>query len=80
MPTVLMMASRTLSTPVFEAASISSTSMERPSATSRQEWHASASVVRQGVVVGLSDLWQLTALASRRAVVVFPTPRAPEKR
>ena len=64
----------------FEAASISSTLMERPSATSRQDGQASASVVRQGVGVGRSDLWQLTALASSRAVVVFPTPRAPEKR
>ena len=75
-----MMVSRTLSTPVFEAASISCTSMERPSAISRHEGQASSSVERQGVGVGRSDLWQLTAFASRRAVVVLPTPRAPEKR
>jgi hypothetical protein len=80
MPMLLMMTSRVFSTCVFDAASISSTSIERPSAISRQEGQASSSVARQGVGVGRSALWQLTAFASSRAVVVLPTPRAPEKR
>ena len=36
--------------------------------------------VPQGVGVGRSELLQLIAAARRRAVVVFPTPRGPEKR
>src|SRR5438309_9288242 len=69
MPMFVIMTSRTLSMPVFEAASISSTSIERPSAISRQEAQAVSSVVAQGVAVGLSTLWQLSALATSRAVV-----------
>ena len=60
-----MIASRTLSTPVFEAASISSTSIERPSAISRQEGQASASVVRQGVGVGFVGLVTVDGLGKQ---------------
>ena len=67
-----MITSRTLSMPVCVAASISSTSMSRPCAIS---WHASQ--VPQGSAVGPSS--QLSARASRRAVVVLPTPRGPAK-
>ncbi len=73
-----------LSTPVFEAPSISWTSRLRPSAISRQESQAlarSSSVrVEQGLAVGPGAFAQLSALARIRAVVVFPTPRAPERR
>ena len=73
-----------LSTPVFEAPSISWTSRLWPSAISRQESQAfarSSSVrVEQGLAVGPSAFEQLRALARMRAVVVLPTPRAPERR
>jgi hypothetical protein len=65
--------SRTLSTPLLEAASISMTSTERPSVISTQ-----ATQVPHGFAVG--PFSQLTALATRRAAVVLPTPRGPVKR
>ncbi len=65
--------SRTLSTPLFEAASISTTSTARPSAISTH-----ATQAPHGVAVGPCS--QLSAFATRRAVVVFPTPRGPVKR
>ena len=58
--------------PRLEAASISSTSSELPAAISRQE-----SQLLSGSAVG--PFAQLSALARMRAVVVFPTPRTPEK-
>ena len=55
-----------------------------PSAISRQLSHAaerSCSVrVEHGCAVGPSVFAQLSALARMRAVVVLPTPRAPESR
>src|SRR4051812_10093454 len=54
--TLPIMASRTLSTPVFDAASISMTSIERPSAISLHEGQADGSVNAQGVGVGFGDL------------------------
>ncbi len=63
--------SRTLSTPVWVAASISSTSMSRPSAISM---HASQTPHGSGV----GPLAQLSARARMRAVVVLPQPRGPE--
>jgi len=68
------------STLVCDAASNSRTSIERLSAISMHETHASASEVSQGTGLGWSDFRQLRALASKRAVVVLPTPRAPLKR
>ena len=76
---VSMIESLTFPTPVFEAASISWTSIERLSEISRHEAQAVGSSVRQGVAVGVLDLWQFKALAKSLAVVVLPTPRAPEK-
>src|SRR5207247_102972 len=76
-PIVSIIESRTLPTPVCEAASISCTSMDRLSEISLHEGQAVGSSVRQGVGVGTGDLWQFKALASKRAVVVFPTTRAP---
>ena len=67
-----MMMSRTLSTCVWVAASISSTSMSRPSAISMH-----ASQTPHESVVG--PLTQLSARARIRAVVVLPTPRGPAK-
>ena len=64
--------SRIESIPRFDAASISITSSDPPAVISR---HASHSL--QGVAAG--PLTQLSAFAKMRAVVVFPTPRAPEK-
>src|SRR2546430_8072311 len=49
------------------------TSTEMPWAISKQLGH-----FPQGVLVGPRS--QLSALASRRATVVLPTPRVPEKR
>src|SRR6266511_1910979 len=65
--------SRTLSTPLFDAASISITSTARPSAISTHGVQAP-----HGSAVG--PFSQLRAFATRRAVVVFPTPRGPVKR
>ena len=65
-----MITSRTLSTPVWVAASISRTSMSRPSAISTQASHWP-----QGSAVG--PLTQFSARARMRAVVVLPTPRGP---
>jgi hypothetical protein len=65
--------SRTFSTPLFEAPSISATSTEVPAAISVQ-----ARQVPQGVAVGPCS--QLSALASSRAAVVLPTPRGPQNR
>ena len=65
-----MITSRTLSTCVFVAASISSTSMSRPSAISTH-----ASQTPQGSAVG--PVTQFSARARMRAVVVLPTPRGP---
>ena len=67
-----MITSRTFSTWVWVAASISSTSMSRPSAISRQASHSP-----HGCAVGPST--QFSARARMRAVVVFPTPRGPAK-
>ena len=67
-----MMTSRTLSMPVWVAASISSTSMSRPSAISM---HASHSPHGSGV----GPFTQFSARARMRAVVVLPTPRGPAK-
>jgi len=67
--------SRASSTPLWEAASISTTSSDPlpPRASSRQE-----SQMPQGVSVGP---WaQLRQRAKMRADVVFPHPRGPEKR
>ena len=69
-----MMTSRMLSTPVCVAASISRTSMSRPSAISRQASHSP-----HGSGVGPSLRSQFSALARMRAVVVLPTPRGPAK-
>ena len=66
-----MMISRTSSTLVWVAASISSTSMSRPSVISVQ-----ASQTPHGSAVGPCS--QLSARARMRAVVVLPTPRGPE--
>ena len=65
-----MITSRTLSTPVCVAASISSTSMSRPSAISTQASHTP-----HGSAVG--PFTQFSARARMRAVVVLPTPRGP---
>ena len=67
-----MITSRTLSMPVWVAASISRTSMSRPAAISRQ-----ASQMPHGSAVGPCS--QFSARASMRAVVVLPTPRGPAK-
>src|SRR3989339_127580 len=72
MPRPAMMISRTLSTWVWVAASISMTSMSRPSAISTQASH-----VPHGSGVG--PFSQLSARARIRAVVVLPTPRGPAK-
>src|SRR4051794_28189964 len=69
------MMSRTLSTPVLDAASISMTSMSSPRAMPLHDSHLS-----HGWVVGLSDDSQLRHLARMRAVEVFPVPRVPQKR
>ena len=73
-----------LSTPVFDAPSISCTSRLLPSAISRQLSHAlarpSSVRVEQGLALGACVLEQLRALARMRAVVVLPTPRAPDSR
>ena len=67
-----MITSRMLSMPVCVAASISKTSMSRPSAISTQASHSP-----QGSGVG--PFTQFRHRARMRAVVVFPTPRAPAK-
>ena len=66
-----MMISRTLSTCVLVAASISITSMSRPCAISTQ-----ASQTPHGSAVG--PFSQFRQRARMRAVVVLPTPRGPE--
>jgi hypothetical protein len=58
---------------LLDAPSISATSTEVPAAISVQGWQTP-----QGVAVG--PWMQFSALASRRAAVVFPTPRGPQKR
>src|SRR5215813_6404118 len=65
--------SRMLSTPVFDAASISNTSMDLQAAISWQDGQ-----VLSGVIVG--PFSQLRPLARIRAMGVLPTPRGPEKR
>src|SRR4051812_19782381 len=70
-----MIVSRTLSTPVLLAASISITSMSSPRAI---DWHESH--FPHGVVTGLSDDWQFRHLARMRAVEVLPVPRVPQNR
>src|SRR4051795_9087242 len=69
------MMSRTLSTPVLLAASISITSISSPRAMPLHDSHSS-----HGCVVGLSDFSQLRHLARMRAVEVFPVPRVPQNR
>ena len=65
--------SRILSTPLLEAASISSTSVALPASIERQ-----ASQARHGEpFCGFS---QLTALARIFAQVVFPVPREPQNK
>src|SRR3990167_583830 len=69
------MISRTSSTPVWLAASISITSIWRPSAIARHGSHTP-----HGSIVGPpcpSGPMQLSALAISRAVDVLPTPRTP---
>lgn len=73
MPTELMTTSRMLSTPVCDAASISMTSSEPPAAISTHDAHSPHGS-------GVTPFAQLSALARIRAVVVFPTPRAPVNR
>src|SRR4028119_2247079 len=68
-----MITSRTLSTPVWVAASISRTSMSRPSAISRHESHSA-----HGSAVGPRT--QLRARASSLAVAGLPAPAAPAGR
>ena len=65
-----MITSRTLSICVCVAASISMTSMSRPSVISRHASH-----VPHGSAVG--PFSQFSARARIRAVVVLPTPRGP---
>ncbi|RIH75567.1 hypothetical protein Mterra_03966 [Calidithermus terrae] len=78
--------SRTSSTELLLAASISSTSGCRPSRTSRQPSHTPQGLVGLPALPACaprtpsSDPVQLTAWAMRRALVVLPTPRGPEKR
>src|SRR3989344_4657283 len=70
-----IMCSRTLSTPVCEAASISTTSKALPERNARQlkhSWH--------GSLVPAARPVQLTVLAKRRATVVLPTPRGPHNK
>ena len=67
-----MMTSRTLSTWVLVAASISMTSMSRPCAISTQASHSP-----HGSAVG--PCTQFSPRARIRAVVVLPTPRGPGK-
>ena len=72
------MISRTSSTPVWLAASISITSICRPSAIATH-----GSQTPQGSIVGPpcpSGPMQLSALAISRAVEVLPTPRTPVSR
>ena len=66
--------SRTLSTPLFDAASISIDVDARPSAISTQGVQTP-----QGSAVG-APFSQFSAFATSRAVVVFPTPRGPVNR
>src|SRR5258708_4366686 len=70
---VLIITSRTGTISVFDAASISSTSIALAAAISTHDEHS-----LQGSAVG--PFMQLRALANSLAVVVLPTPRAPEKR
>ena len=65
--------SRTSSTLLLDAPSISITSNDIPAPISRQLTQA-----RQGVGVG--PFSQLRAFARMRAMVVLPTPRMPENR
>jgi hypothetical protein len=60
--------------PRYEAPSISWTSREQDSAISLQDVHA-----LHGSPEGKSEA-QLRAFANKRASVVFPVPREPEKR
>jgi len=62
-----------LSTPVLEAASISTTSSSEPSRIARQ----ASQVVHGSGVIPFS---QLSALARIRAVVVFPVPLGPQNK
>ena len=65
--------SRILSTPLFDAASISMTFMERPSAIALQVGHSPHGLPSTGCS-------QLTAFAKIFATVVLPVPRVPQKR
>ena len=62
-----------LSTPLLEAASISSTSVAVPASIDRQASHRLHGLPFTGDS-------QLTALARILAQVVFPVPREPQKR
>jgi hypothetical protein len=64
--------SRIWSMPRLLAASISITSSELPEVTSRQKRHSLHGC-------GVGPFSQFSAFARMRAVVVFPTPRWPEK-
>ena len=66
---------RTLSTPVWLAASISITSIERDALISSHELQA-----LHGSKLPSLRFGQFKDLAKIRAVVVLPTPRGPEKR
>ena len=65
--------SRILETPLLEAASISITFMDVPSAILRQDSHSPQGLPSTGCS-------QLTALAKIFATVVFPVPRVSGKR
>jgi hypothetical protein len=68
---ILSLSSRTSSTELLLAASISTTSGWAPFCTAWQ-WGQTPQ--------GRFCPWHPTAMARRRAVVVLPTPRGPEKR
>jgi hypothetical protein len=62
-----------LSTPLFEAASISMTFMDAPEATARQEAHSPHGLPSDGRS-------QFTAFANIFATDVFPVPRVPQNK
>ena len=70
-----MIFSRTLSTPVLDAASISTISICRPAVMLRQLAH-----LLHGSYSPSFLFSQLTALASTRAKVVLPTARGPQNK
>lgn len=76
----LFLRSRISSMPRLEAASISMTSRAAPesmASQAEQELQGSPFALNSGL---LPRVRQFTVFAIRRAVVVLPTPRGPEKR